>query len=135
MELIGGYGIPYDAEPALKRLASGRKNAMEELWENIYHQGDVGSASYATVPVLVENGELLLVGAIEVARNEPHNPEVPDCLASKYNAALRSALESMPRDENQYQGYYVIHASLNGQTQLAKALNLLSIEEILTEYG
>ncbi len=56
----GGYGVPYDPEPALKRLSSSHEEAISELWENLYHQGDVGLASYAAVPALVQAGELSL---------------------------------------------------------------------------
>ncbi len=45
--LNGGYGIPYDPEPAIKNLNSSHDEAITELWENLYHQGDVGLASYA----------------------------------------------------------------------------------------
>ena len=135
MDLIGGYGTPYDPEPALKRLSSDRACAIEELWENLYHQGDVGTASYVSVPQLVNNGELSLVAAIEVARNEPHNPGVPESLRPTYFAALESALKMTPRDEEQFQGYYIIHASLNGQHRIAKAISCMSVEEILQEFG
>ena len=45
-QLIGGYRIPYDPSPALERLSIDRDSAMEELWQNLYHQGDVDTASY-----------------------------------------------------------------------------------------
>jgi hypothetical protein len=135
MQLTGGYGTAYDPKPALNRLGSDRVGAIEELWENLIHQGDIGTASYAAVPALVENGELSLVAAIEVARNDARNPEIPEALRKHYFAALELALASKPIDEEQYQGYYVIHASASGQHRLAKALNLLSVEEILSEYG
>lgn len=135
MELIGGYKIPYDPNPALEKLAFDRSSALYELWENLYHQGDVGSASYAAVPKLVKAGELSLVAAIEVARHEPHNPGVPSSLLQAYEQALAESLELMPSKEEQYQAYYVIHASMQGQRRLAKALNLLSVDEILGEYA
>lgn len=135
MELIGGYRIPYDPSPALENLAFNRSSALDELWENLYHQGDVGSASYAAVPKLVEAGELSLVAAIEVARHEPHNLEIPPSLLQAYEQALAGSLESQPSTEEQYQAYYVIHASVQGQRRLAKALELLSVDEILEEYA
>ena len=92
MELIGGYRVPYDPNPALERLASDGSQALDELWGNLYHQGDVGSASYAAVPKLVEAGELSLVAAIEVARHEAHNPEVPSSLLHAYEVALAKSL-------------------------------------------
>lgn len=135
MELNGGYGVPYDPWPALGRLNTSRDEALDELWENLYHQGDVGLASYAAVPELVKAGELSLVAAIEVARQNGNNPELPESMAQEYEQGLKDALISIPTDEEQYQGYYAIHASVNGQYRLAKALDLLSVEEILAEYG
>jgi len=135
MELIGGYGIPYDPQPALDRIATDRSAAMDELWENLYHQGDVGPASYAAVPRLVDARELSLVAAIEVARHEPHNPEVPSSLIEDYERALSKSLESTPSIEEAYQAYYVIHASVHGQRRLAKALDLMSVDEVLEEYA
>jgi len=133
--LNGGYGIPYDIEPALKKLSSSRDEAISELWENLYHQGDVGLASYAAVPALVQAGELSLVSAIEVARSSESSPKLPLSLKPEYEQALKQALNSKPKDEEQFMGYYIIHASVNGQNRLAKALNLVDIEEILNEYA
>ena len=53
----------------------------------------------------------------------------------QYNEALENALKSSPTSEEQLQGFYVLHATLNNQLNLAKAINLLSVEEILNEYG
>ena len=133
--LNGGYGIPYDAAPALNKLDSSRDEAMSELWENLYHQGDVGLASYAAVPALVKAGELALVASIEVARNLEKNPKLPENLEAEYKQALSQALESNPNTEEQLLGYYIIHASVNKNHRLAKALDLLDIEEILDEYA
>lgn len=134
-KLNGGYGIPYDLEPAIKKLDTFHEEAISELWENLYHQGDIGLASYAAVPALVQAGELSLVAAIEVARKSGSNPELPEGLKAEYELALKEALSSIPVDEEQYLGYYIIHASVYGQARLAKALQLLDIEEVLSEYG
>lgn len=135
MELIGGYQTPYSPWSALELLNTNSEQATDDLWENLYHQGDVGTASYAAVPLLVEYGLLSLVAAIEVARHEEHNPELPEQLSLAYHQALSVALSSTPGNEEQYQGYYVIHASVNGQTLLAKAMHLMCIEEVIAEYG
>lgn len=131
----GGYGIPYDSEPAIEKLSTSHDEAIAELWENLYHQGDVGLASYAAVPALVQAGELSLTAAIEVARNSGSNPELPETLRKEYEHALKQALGSNPKDEEQLLGFYIIHASINGQLRLAKALFLMDIEEVINEYG
>ncbi|VAW80493.1 hypothetical protein MNBD_GAMMA12-3947 [hydrothermal vent metagenome] len=77
--------------------------AILELWEYLYHQGNVGVASYSAVPALVQ--------------------------------ALSKALKCKPTEEEHLLGYYAIHASINGQLPLARALFLLDVKEILGEYG
>ena len=52
--LRGGYRLPFDPRPALRRIAIGdAEEAWKELWNELHHQGDVGEASYAAVPALV----------------------------------------------------------------------------------
>ncbi len=111
--LCGGYRVPYDASHDLRALAAGDDEALDPLFENLYHQGDVGEASYAAVPMLAriartrsQRSGLLygLVNAIESARQtrlHARNPKLPDWLASDYQSALREmmalALEDLPR--------------------------------------
>ncbi len=134
-KLEGAYGIPYDPSEAIQNLTLPGNKAILELWENLYHQGTVGLASYAAIPELVVAGELNLVAAIEVARYSDSNPKLPEFLKPEYTEALDKALNYKPKNEEQYKGYYTIHASLNGQHKLAKALDLLDVEELLNEYG
>jgi hypothetical protein len=133
--LISGYGEQYDPDPALLRLASDREAAICELWENLYHQGDVDTASYYSVPALVEAGELSLVAAIEVARHEPQNPPIPETLKGSYDTALIDALKSSPKTEEECRGFYIIHAALQGNMKLAKAMDLMDVSEILETYS
>lgn len=133
MELISGYKIPYTPWEALEKLKSDRVAALDELWENLYHQGEVGSASYAAIPQLVEHEALDLVAAIEVARNSGLNPAVPSDLELSYMKALQKVVSKIPKDLNQLKAFYVIHASLNGQHKLAKALDYICVEEVLAE--
>lgn len=86
--LHGGYRTPYDASVALARLERG-EDVWEELWQELHHQGDVGDASYASVPHLVRICSALperdsnlyeLVSTIEVERHRRSNPQVPEWL-------------------------------------------------------
>lgn len=133
MELMSGYKIPYEPWEALDQLKSNPETALGELWENLYHQGDVGTASYAAVPLLVENGALDLVAAIEVARNNGVNPMLPSEIESQYKKSLQDAVSKIPSDLSQLKAYYTIHASLNEQHKLAKVLDFISVEEVLSE--
>jgi len=133
--LEGGYRIPYDPRPSLlELLENNQQQALEKLFENLYHQGDVGISSYAAVPFLIKVGALDLAGAIEAARHSPQNPELPAWLEVEYENSLRDALNQSPKSEANLLGYYIIHASLSGSTQLVRALHLMSPEEILNDY-
>lgn len=73
------------------------KEAYQELWEELHHQGDVGEASYASVPWLIEItrcaslpdwNPLALVCTIELAR--PRNPDIPEELKEGYFKSILS---------------------------------------------
>ena len=97
---MGGYRTPFDPRPSLHNLESNVhvKEAWNELWEKLHHQGDVGEASYAAVPHLVRiYGErklfdwntYALVAVIELARGKGKNPEVPEWLNEEYFSAIQ----------------------------------------------
>ena len=99
--LAGGYKTPYDPSDALRRLEAG-EDVWDELWQELHHQGDVGEASYATVPHLVRIAKSLprrdwnfygLVSTIEVERHRKSNPLIPRWLASDYKQAMGGLLE------------------------------------------
>jgi hypothetical protein len=96
--LLGGYRIVYDPRNALRSLERGEnvEAAWQELATELYHQGDVGEASYASVPHLVRIHEVrgiadwntyALVAIIEEARQIGNNPAVPDDLIEAYDHA------------------------------------------------
>jgi hypothetical protein len=98
-ELKGGYRIPFDPRQLFQRLESGIdiQGCWQELWQELYHQGDVGEASYAAVPHLVRiyqnRGEIdwnayAIVTSIELARNVGKNPDVPLWLRQGYEDSI-----------------------------------------------
>jgi hypothetical protein len=73
--------------------------AWQELWGALYHQGDVGIASYAAVPHIVrlygrrpaaDWNAYAIVASIDAARRGRHrpNPPLPAWLAESYPAAI-----------------------------------------------
>ena len=79
-----------------------RKTAWHELWEELHHQGDVGEASYASVPHLVrihrtsgvvDWNTYAIVAIIELARGKGNNPEVPKWSEEDYLRAIRELAE------------------------------------------
>jgi hypothetical protein len=102
--MTGGYRMPFDPRPLLKRLEneSEATDVWHELWDELHHQGDVGDASFAAVPFLVksyqERGLLdwntyAIVAIIELARKQGENPDVPQWIADDYFQAIRILAE------------------------------------------
>jgi hypothetical protein len=98
-ELKGGYKLPFDPRPLLRRLESevDLEPVWSELWNELHHQGDVGEASYAAVPHIVriycQHGQLNrnaygIVAIVELARTENANPEIPNWLKEDYFASI-----------------------------------------------
>lgn len=53
-DLLDAYGRPFDPRPTIERWRAGdHEVAPQVLWQHLYHQGNVGSASFAAVPDLV----------------------------------------------------------------------------------
>jgi hypothetical protein len=97
----GGYRIPLDPRPLLLRLRSDPfSNALwDELISELYHQGDVGEASYAAATQLVNlfvDGAPLpwqvstLVCWIESARTSETNPPLPPWIERDYYQAIET---------------------------------------------
>lgn len=98
--LEGGYRVPYDPRPALRRFRRGTDDdaVWDHVWQELHHQGDVGVASYAAVPHLVDTHRTrrldtwqtyAICGTIELCRTEGRNPPLPPWLGDDYHAALR----------------------------------------------
>jgi hypothetical protein len=96
-QLTGGYRLPYDPRPALKKLETDPAEAWDELWQELHHQGDVGESSYATVPFLIpayrervtpDWNVYAMVATIELARDNPSNPHVPGWLLDSYQHSI-----------------------------------------------
>jgi hypothetical protein len=132
----GGYKMPYDASVPLRRLfAKGPSKALwDELWQELHHQGDLGQASYAAVPHLVQfvrrsprldDNPLSLVACIELER--PHNPRVRKELADGYFAAIRALPAVLGTHPDQEWSEQVVQAAVacialaRGQRWLARA--------------
>jgi hypothetical protein len=103
-QLTGGYRTKCDPRPLLAQLESeqNKERAWHRLWEELHHQGDVGEASYASVPHLVRihraNGTVdwntyAMVAIIELARGNGNNPELPTWLEEDYHRAIRELAE------------------------------------------
>lgn len=102
--LHGADGLPYDPRGALRSLERNEapRAAWEELWARLYHQGEVVETSYAVVPHLVRihtargmptSNTYALAAAIEQARQDERNPDLPESLRGAYQAAWHRLIE------------------------------------------
>ena len=151
--LQGGYKMVYDASRPLKKLkAAGRQEELKvifaELWENLHHQGNVGTASYLAVPHLVDiciekkSLDWNFIGLcvlIENGRLEEQNPELPDEFQDYYFEAL-SKLENYLlinfkniTDQSSIRLTLALFATINGQPKLGRAIELLD-EDVLPAF-
>lgn len=115
--LAGGYRVPVDPRPLLRVLAADPTDPemWKRLWEELYHQGNVGEASYAAVEHIVDAVANLslapayaywLVASIEIGRQNPYerklpftpNPPLPTWIAEDYFGALDRLTEMALRD-------------------------------------
>ena len=134
--MIGGYKVPFDPRPLLRRLEIDidTTDAWHELWNELHHQGDVGDASFAAVPFLVkryqERGVLdwntyAIVAIIELARKEGKNPDVPRWIADDYFQAIQ-VLAKIGTTE-------VLHAEV--AEDIRAILSVIAIERGLRMHG
>ncbi len=143
----GGYRVPFDPRPLLTSLRM--DPASEELWKELigelYHQGDVGDASYAATielsqlwpsEMLLPWQAIALVVWVDLARTAGGNPPVPPNLQSDYNAAIdalaRRCLLALLEETTPFQTSSMLGlvALWKGQRVYAKALVENSEEEL-----
>ncbi|MGA3285272.1 MAG: hypothetical protein ABSD57_12555 [Verrucomicrobiota bacterium] len=145
--LSGGYRLPYDASVRLRELDAGSNNTAEiwgEFWNELHHQGDVGIASYATVPQLVRiciKREILdwnvfaLVAAVEDCRVSGKNPQLPQWLEEDYYLSIKQLAEFGARHLSKEwsneltQSFLAVTAFAKGLPKTGRALITLSEDE------
>ncbi|GGB12773.1 MULTISPECIES: hypothetical protein [Mucilaginibacter] len=152
--LEGGYrGTLYDASIALKKLelADNKQTVnqiYQELWNELHHQGDVGLASYYSVPHLVrislqkqivDYNILGLVSVIEIQRHKD-NPLLPTKLKPNYKKAIEDLAELAKLAMSQYWDLDLATTALTaialakGQVKLANAILNMDSEDTIAEF-
>ena len=146
LSLTGGYRVPYDPRPALQLLAKDAKSdaAWDELWNQLHHQGDLGTASFAAVPVLVaifERSERIwqfyaILALIEQERFRQSNPRLPDWIERAYHEASAKAHLLALRDLATTRDALTVRSALTvvafaaGDVKVGALLNSLDQSEI-----
>jgi hypothetical protein len=98
-KLNGGYKTPYDPSNAIINLGNEKTlySAWEELWHELHHQGEVGEASYAAVPHIVNSAMKMkvrdwnvysLISIIEIESHKKSNPKIPDFIGKEYYESI-----------------------------------------------
>ena len=135
----GAYpGRPFDVRPLIARFQ--RLSVDDALWAvvwaELYHQGDVGEATYALVAALapylsrspqLDGQALHFAATVELARASTRNPRLPPELQEAYEHALHE----LPRialvitedrwEESALQGFAALVAVTRGHKLLAHA--------------
>lgn len=119
---LSAYGEPYDPRPAIEAWRAGEvEDASQELWDKLYHQGTVNSASYAAVGAIVRMMQeqalpdwkaYSLVASIEEGRLADGNPPLPPELESDYQGGWEALLPLALRDVAVVQDDLTIRAAL-----------------------
>jgi hypothetical protein len=146
--LKAGYRVPIDLRPLLRQLESGEesKSAWDEIWQELYHQGDVGEGSFVALPHLVrihrERGVVdwntyAIAATVELARGKGDNPDVPDWSRESYDNALRElarlGLDELPRarEPESVQSILALLAIVYGARTYGRILAEFTEDEIL----
>ena len=149
-ELNHAYGDASDLPELMARLHSGDESSLDELFGAICHQGSVYSASFATVPHLVEiaahaaDGDfranvLILVGSIAASRDDRSGQHVAPDIADEYGVALPQArdlaLSTLREPLDDAVAVYLLQAaaSLDGRMVLGHVLSGFVDEEFTAQ--
>ncbi len=153
-QLESGYKQPYDPTPALRKLENDDdvQGSWSELWNELQHQGDLGTASYAAVPYLTKIQQeqknfdwnfFALVSVIEIERYRKTNPNIPDWLEIPYqeawNVIITLGLEELQKTSDQLTvraalGAVAIGKGLRDYGAMITISDESEIEEFLDEH-
>lgn len=149
----GGYRIPYDASIPLKSLEKASTTEeidaiFSEMWNELHHQGDVGIASYLSVPHLIRiakekklfNFNLFgLIATIEIERHND-NPPLPKEFETEYFQALREGIPELVMMGTGTHWDLVLTSTIlsalavsKGHINLANAIGRMDDPDIITE--
>ncbi|MBT32248.1 MAG: hypothetical protein CMO01_21510 [Thalassobius sp.] len=149
----GGYRTKYDASIPLKSLEISNNQTeieelLDELFSKLYHQGDVGLASYFTLPHLIRIGiekQLYnwqiptLVAIIEIARHKK-NPQIPKEYLIEYKNELKQLTKLIDVNlKTEWKRTYSIAvlsaiAAVNEQIDLAEIILEMESDDILKKF-
>ncbi len=104
LTLDGAYRAPFDASSSLSGFATGTVSNEQfwyMVWNDLFHQDDVGVASYAAVPQIIRIYEqrggfdynlFTFAAGVERVRHFDDNPDLPPWLEAEYQAGLQAII-------------------------------------------
>ena len=149
----GGYRILYDASIPLIKLENTSdsgimKSIVDELWQELHHQGDVGIASYMSVPHLIriamekqlfDASLISLITVIEIQRHKD-NPQLPPEYLNDYLISLKQlstlALSALEKQWDLELTSCILSAIAvsKGQTKLGDAIFMMDSEDMIDQF-
>lgn len=125
MNLTNFYGKPCDIEPYLEKYKQGKYSEISEwLWDELYHQGDIGTASIAWLiqanaifltQTNIDWNYLSFIYAVMESLEENEFISCPDWAQGKYRpaaiAALQHALSYYPEQPTEEQKLSIVCVS------------------------
>ena len=154
-KLRNGYHQIYNPLPKLEQYETKKitlNQLLKEFWEELHHQGDVDSASYAVVPMLTlyyqrgsdTTGELLtLLVTIILASKDKKNPKPSGDVKRYFDQATDSLVETVassilrPKSAHELWSALSLISLQHKQIDTAKLLNFLdqdTLKHIVDEY-
>ena len=138
-QLLGAYRVPFDVNSVVSKLSAHHNDSVwETLWENLYHQGDIGEASLYFVSIIAEKVEKLqllhdwnpvaMVVAIDMARTTNGFSMLPGWVSEVYVKGIAKLSElvtlrlSQPCDHMYLKCALAFVALKNGHRDLAKLI-------------
>jgi len=151
-QLTGGYKHLYDASVILKRLASTNHQSeesviWEEIWNELHHQGDLGTASYLAIPQIVaiakskgiiDSNTFSFIAVVEIERHRETNPDIPPEYTKEYHDALNELpdlvklIQGESWDGNLASNVLRALAAANSQIKMAEIIGYLGDSDYLT---
>ena len=146
--------MPYDASIALKKMEAVESNKeideiFKELWNELHHQGDVGLASYFSLPhliriskekKLVDYNVFGLVAVIETERHD-NNPKLPSEFEAEYLQTIREGVPDLVKliiqnnwDATLSSTVMAALAAVKGHIEMAKAILKMEDSDLITEF-
>ncbi len=152
--LKGGYGSIYDASIVLRNLEETEspesiEEISNELWQELHHQGDVGLASYYSLPHIVKilqeknlnNWKLTgLCSVIEQQRHTVDNPDLPEDLIDDYTTAISKlkalAIKSLNEVKDKTTLIVLLStiATCSGHFKLGIAISEMENDDLIDEF-